>query len=1201
MKVYLKKSVKALWLFSLLSLRLSAAETVVTVAPGERHLVAEAENVAQTVFLLGDGAALAVSGALGGDAVLKARVKIAAGAAARLEAGDGVSSVRSEGGVYALDGGSLVVSGLKSLTVGMAGGAKAISTTPLDIGDLTFEDDAATGLVLSGCLTVRRVPATCPLAVAPGATLALMGATEALAPLGIAGAYALTDFDLVLLNASAVPNGSVLTVAPGRTLAVKPCTKNGDWAWAGATAYDFRLPSVVLGGAGAKLVFRNTTYVEYTACPVSGSGEVVFEPDSPSAKSSLLYGPFSYDGAFAVANASSVSTYTYGWTETGVRTLRLGNGTTFRANGVAAFSALSVTGRATLELLHNSRLTVGDVVSGDSLDVTALNGVGGGKIDFVGTFPMPFALTAQGPAYCLFDGGEPKGGFSCRTGSRVTYLWPDADGVIDGAGILGVDVTSEATAWANGLTLKNLPPTLEVTVKGSVALVRASAAPDVAMKVRAEVGGTVSCEMDDAGWQKGLKLWIDPSTAAFGPVGGHESNRATLEGDAVFAALSDCRAEQTVYSLLNKRDTTATKSQVNWQVYPLAVTAACNGLTAFSCGPYQTAGRQTYVFADGSPDVTTTATQARRILVAKNGNVSETAPEPAGAVIMVFGSQNGGGAALVGTKSGAFGRTGTTCAAGLTTNTAHRVFLNGRLVANPAEEALSGDWDIVTVELDGESLSAFGWCGSDGKNNDYAHCGGQNYGEILVFSEVPADGVRIAAERYLARKWGLAAKYSQRADAIELAGAGTVNAGCAEWNVMGRFAGTVALSGGTLTVAPSVPVPDASVVPTDGLLAWFDPESSEDLLLNRDTASADAQQSPDRIWALYDRSRPQRAEGDACLFGVRVRRPLCVREARGDGPVRNWMHFDSEDNLRFVRLPLPDFASTTVAATAFPGVREVFIVQDSSRGGGTPLVDRIDESTVGTKIVPRRTADASAPIWANVNASTFTDASITGGVTRLNGRVVDGRARGFTGGVEIFSFATTADYAPLAFADLWNATVAGKGAYEILGEILVYGEVLSDAARTKVVSYLNGKWRGVLPSGGADLTQATIVGTGRVNVSRLSEAPGISPSFAGSLVATDCGDCQFVVRSTDGHADGTLSLPGVTLDLPSAATATVSVECRVPSKGRVLTLIDCAAFTRATDWTLDLRARSGVRGALRVEGGRLLLDLKGPGLCVVVR
>ena len=63
MKVYLKKSVKALWLLSLLSLRLSAAETVVTVAPGERHLVAEAENVAQTVFLLGDGAALAVSGA----------------------------------------------------------------------------------------------------------------------------------------------------------------------------------------------------------------------------------------------------------------------------------------------------------------------------------------------------------------------------------------------------------------------------------------------------------------------------------------------------------------------------------------------------------------------------------------------------------------------------------------------------------------------------------------------------------------------------------------------------------------------------------------------------------------------------------------------------------------------------------------------------------------------------------------------------------------------------------------------------------------------------------------------------------------------------------------------------------------------------------------------------------------------------------
>lgn len=1194
-------SLAVLGVLCALQLRLFAAETVVPVSPGARHVVTAAENGAQTVFLLDDGATLELADALGADVVLKARVKVAANAAAHLAVAAGVSSVRLEGGLYALSGASLAVSGIGSLAVGKAGGVTAISTTPLDVATLTFGDAAATGLVLSGCVTVRRVPTTCPVAVAPGATLALMGSTDALAALGISGDYALTDFDLVILDKSAVPTDAVLTVAPGRTLAVKPCSANGDWAWAGRSDSDFRLPAIVLGGADARVLFRNTTYVEYKSCPVSGTGEVVFAPDSASANASLLYGPFSYDGVFAVDNASSVSTYTYGWSDAGTRTLRLANGATFRANGVASFASLSVSGRATLELLHNSRLTVGNVVSGNGLSVTALDGVGGGKADFIGTFPASFALTVIGPAYCLFGGGDPTGCLSCQTADGVTYLWPDAEGVVDCGRLPATDAASKATAWADGLVLRNLPPALPVKAKGTAKIVRASAPAGVVSKVYVEKDGVVTCETDDAAWQSELKLWIDPSTATFGPVGGLASNAATLDGCAVFASIADCRPEQTTYSLQNRRDATADKTKVNWQVYPLAMANACNGLTAFSCGPYQTSAAQTYVFDDGSPSVASSATQARRILVAKNGSVAETAPEPAGAVVMVFGSQNGGGAALIGTKSGAFGRTGTTCEAGLTTNTAHRVFVNGRRVADPAAERLSGGWDIVTVELDGESLSAFGWCGSDGKNNDYAHCGGQNYGEILVFADVPSDGVRIAAERYLARKWGLADKYAHGADSVELAGRGMVKAGAGDWNVSGSFAGTVELAGGTLTVAPSVAAPTAEVVPTDGLLGWFDPESADSLLLNRDTTFADAQQAPDRIWALYDRSRPAHAAGDAALFGVRVRRPLCVREARGDGPTRNWMHFDSEDNLRFVRLPLPDFASTTVTAEALPGAREIFVVQDSSRGGGTPVVDRIDASTVGTTIVPRRTADAAAPIWANVNGSTFPGALITDGVTRLNGVVVDGRTRGFTGGVEIFSFSTAADYAPLAFADYYNVTAAGKGAYEILGEILVYGKVLSEDARANVIAYLNGKWRGVLPSGGADLTRATVVGTGRVNVSRLSEAPRFAPSFTGTLTVAANEGCTFAVFPKEGRVEGACIAPGATLNLPAAMTATVTLGGRLSANEGTFTLIDCSGFVRETAWTLDLRARPGVRGTLRVAGGRLLLDVQGGGLCVIVR
>lgn len=1177
-----------------------ASAVTVTVAAGEDHALTAAENVANDVVLLNNGSTLTVPSALGANVALKTNIKIAENAAATLNVEAGVSSLRLRGGLYALAGGSLAVTGIGTVSMGKDLIASAINTPPLDIATLTFAESGATGLVLVDSVTVRQAPTTCPLSISSGANIALLG-TDVLAPFGITGDITLSDFDLVILSQAAIDRNRTITVMPGRTLAIKPCNQQGDWNWQGITPKSYVTPNIVLGGEGAQCVFRNGTLVQQMSCPVSGRGEVIFKPDSPSQNATMLYGPFEYDGVFAVDNGSYLQTYTSAW-GSGSRSLRLANGATYRPNGIVSFSSLSLDGSAALELLYNSRLTIGDVVSGTSLTLFAAGGSAGGHAEFTGSFPHPFTLTTEGPAYCMFGGGCPSGGMACPVENGTMYLWPDASGVIDCSGLSLGGGQSHAMLYADGVVLTNVSASLAVSATGTVIV----AASSPGASVRAEAGGSVTYSTATADWQSGVFLWIDPSTAEFIPVGGHASNKAHVGGNALFASIADVRPSQTTYCLWNRRDTGTTKADIYWQVYPLAVQDGCNGLTTISLGEYEKNERLTYEFDDGSVSITKSTTSARRILLAKNNNTANgTGPQQVGAVTMVFGSQNGGGAAIVGTLNGAFCRNGTTLSHGITTNTAHRIFVNGELVADPPSQKLSGGWDVITVEMDGETLSAFGWGGSDGANNDWQHCGGQNYGEIIVFSAVPSDDQRVAAERYLAKKWGLADKYTRKNDMV-LSGSGTVRTDGYDANVSGRFSGTIDMSGGTLTLASRGNVPDETAVPTAALAGWFDPDDTGNILLNKDSGYSGAATNPNRLWAIYDKSKPARNDGDAFLFAVSARRPIVKREAHGDGSVRNWIHFDLEKNLRFLRLPLPPFDTVATNAIPLEGVREIFVVQDSSGGGSTPVVDRINTSasTTGMKILPRRTADAGTPIWTSINNTTFTHASVTGGVTRLNGTMVNGSRTGFTGRDEVFSFSTTEPYAPAALADIWNWQATSNSiAYEVIGETLFFSQVLSDQDRKTVIDYLNAKWRGVLPEGSGDFTGATVTGSGMVVGEILSDMPRPSAMFSGSFVVSANADCEFSVSPSAGTVTGAIVAPGSTFAFPASATATVNIAGNIPSGHWSFDLIDCAGFANETEWTLNLVGAGGrnVSARLVTRAGKLTLELSGPGTMLIFR
>ncbi len=1172
----------------------------VIVAENGNHDLTDAENVKNNVVELNNGSTLLISSSLGADVVLNANIKILAGAAATLSVGEGVSSLRIEGGLYALAGASLDVTGIGMVSMGKSMRLDAINSPPLDIENLTFDAANATGLVLTNSVTIRHAPTNmCPLSISSGANLALFG-TNSLAPFGISGNFTLSNFDVVLLSQDAIDTNSTVTVSPGRTLAVKPCNKNGDWAWAGRWNDTFSTPRIVLGGQGARCLFRAKVPVKFVSCPVSGEGEVAFRPDDETQEEIMLYGPFEYDGVFSVQNGSSLQTYSYAWGN-GTRSLCLSNNATYRPNGVASFSSLTIDRTATLELLFNSDLTIGNVEAGTKLRLVAVGGIGGGHANFTGSFPAPFTIETDGTAFCRFNGGDPTAGFECATESGITYIWPDAAGVIDCLGLSLGRGHPYATLFTDGAVLTNLSPSVNVLAKGSATLATTS----TGASIRSETGKTVSYVSRTADWRNSdVLLWIDPSTAEFIPVGGHASNKASVDGNVVFANIRDVRPSQTTYSLWNRRDTGTDKSKINWQVFPLAVPNGYDGKTYISLGEYKKSKTQTYVFDDGSASVTKSTTVARRILLA-NGTVTDTAPTEAGAVTMVFGSQNGGGMAIVGTLSGAFCRAGTTLNHGITTNTAHRIFINGSLVADPTTQKFSGGWDVITVEMDSEKLSAFGWGGGEGGNNDYNRCGGQNYGEIIVFKKVPSDGDRMSAERYLAEKWGLASKYAVFTNDVVLSGSGTVRMDGEDANVSGRFNGTIDLDGGTLIFAPRGNVPDESAVPTAALAGWFDPDDENNILLNKDSGYDDAAGNPNLLWAVYDKSKPARADGDPVLYGTVWRRPRIRRTAHGDGPLRNWIYFETYNgsNLRFEQLPLPTLGSNVTTAVALAGVREIFVVQDSSRGGGTPIVDRIDpgvDNFENMKILPRRTSYAYEPIWASKNNFRFTDATVTGGVARLNGTVVDGSHAGFTGHDEVFSFSTTADYSPIALADVWNLSVAGSGAYEMIGETLFFSEVLSDQDRQNVIDYLNAKWRGVLPAGSGDFSGATVTGSGNVRGQAMAHMPKPSSTFSGSFAVSENADCAFVVSARDGVEDPIVA-PGTTFGFPAAVTVTVTVMGKVPSGITSFDLIDCAGFVNNTEWTLNLVNAAGAHGNLKTQGGKLILDLFGPGTIITFR
>ena len=586
-----------------------------------------------------------------------------------------------------------------------------------------------------------------------------------------------------------------------------------------------------------------------------------------------------------------------------------------------------------------------------------------------------------------------------------------------------------------------------------------------------------------------------------------------------------------------------------------------------------------------------------------NGYTSYRKAIPVQMVIMVFGSQYGGGNAIVGTDNGAFGRTGKTTSDGITTNTSHSIWVDGVQV-DPTAASLNGAWQVITVSMDGEPLDGIGW-NSWVKDSTY---GGQCYGEIMIFTESVTEKQRLSAESYLSEKWGLTSQYSAAAAArlaelkaavtnhVMVCGGAAVKANEDTVQLDGICTGTLELSGGVAVVGKR-PY-EESEVPSEGRLFWLDADDESTLVRWKDVGKATC---VNQVLAVRNKASSGFVAGEPVAYGTGNRAPTWVKSVRGTCPERGWIDFNewygSDVNgncLRFYNYYEGILDSSSLATMATMNTRTALIAQDSSHGGGLPLLD--DLSASGS--IKTRDGASSLPMWRNGSPTQFAN-----GENRLNGQTVD-QTKGFSGGPEVFTVRGTASL-NVPFIDYYGHTEnrsyeAGKGA--VIGEMLYYSTPLSDDVVSGLEAYLMKKWLGRLPDGFSDVGGATILGSGSVSVADAVGRPNLGVSYSGVYELSGDGRLSMEIDPSTGEVHGALVAPNATFKLPSSCTIDVSFTSRPHVREKVsYTLVDCATMDGEVSWTFNRGANVPSYARFVQSGNKVALEIIEQGLLIIFR
>lgn len=611
------------------------------------------------------------------------------------------------------------------------------------------------------------------------------------------------------------------------------------------------------------------------------------------------------------------------------------------------------------------------------------------------------------------------------------------------------------------------------------------------------------------------------------------------------------------------------------QTCPYLVEGGLNGKSYICCGDLNKTKADVKYGTDGK---LASAAEVRRLRLWKGGVSGDS--KPSGSYtsallpycIMVYGSQQGGGKAMLGTVEGY----GNLARADSQVSLAWTAYDGFSLVADgrntmPKNNHPSGGWQIVSLDMSATNT----YVNAIGRHQADSQSGGQNYAEVIFFRERPTPAERYACELYLAEKWGLTEQYRPRGASVATL-TGRSQAKVELWNcdfptfndndeitVDGDFAGTVTIpEGRTLVVADKPAPPTEADVPSENRLSWFDPSFAGALsLYDYDTCRGGVRYLYNRTLDAVSQSWTMCANDyESTGKPYNGRYPFVVEESRGGvaaAPVMPWMDFSKQGTGDTLSNTLRSHTTPAVGGSStMMNIRQGFMVLDTSKGGGSPIGDTVGFSK-NIKYRDHGGAVAADPIWAAGNTAA---AAMEG--TWLDTTAVDGTTHGFNGCGEVLSF-TTKNTLGVAFMGYYNV---GKGnEKEVMGESIFYTAPLSDADRLTVQEYLMYKWFGDLRGKYSDLSKATVAGAGTVRVSSLDRLPILADGFTGAVQFA--GPVVFTVGETKAVS--------CALDLSKAGTVTVNVPASV----------DAGAY-------LLVSAPGGVTG---LDGVTLVLSDTAPG------
>lgn len=1091
----------------------------------------------------------------------------------------------------------LIIKGHDDITLWAATSAPSGNMPTWEVDEVEFQDadgnplSSPIGFKIQSLLCLVKLPTGVPIRVENNALLCLGGENVLERENFMGGAFCNTDaytfdtFDVYAIRPEAIPAGKKIRIGAGRTFDVRPYTFNFDggnlYNWHGfTTSFVFDNPVELLDETSVLTISQH--YFSKIQSAVTGPGTIRLSPNNGKVNDNYLmrFEPVldGFTGTLEVRNTNAKSPIHLAAPMGGISTI-----TVDRLSSIGSDVAmLAVTSGVSLAVgtlsgsIQISRVGGNVDVSAavDDMDEgTVLTCGSGVALTSPETLPgkQLVKMRASGnDVIACVRSGETLDVSSIPLDSRLRYTLEEASGV----------------------PLANVPGNVTLAPSEGTTLEVAGGMADGKIKMRE----ATLVVRPSALWKNKVMGWFDASVAeSVEPFDGDVKTYQNKGDYPLVHVWGDRRGEGTTLRFIQSRYDTGTDTQAEY-VFPF-VAPYSETLNYIACANLP---------ADRGSD-------SRRMAIQTFNGTKWTGAEIAPKfIVLVYGSQAGGGKAIFGSSAGSWERSSLTdFSAPLTGNAKVEAWMDGRSVV-PTTTGFNGDWQIVSLRPNGLLVQGIGF--SKVQHQDAGHC---NYAEILFFNEDLTDEERIDVERYLAKKWNLSASYAGHAAArrINPFGTGTITLED-DAELGGAFKGTVDLNGQMLSFADVPPPPDETALSAEGRVGWFDPDFTGTVKVDgKDREgtlgyTSDARyQNPPLVVRMFDREKgATTGEGSLSSTGG-GRAPAAVPYAFEFGTERTWIDFGnfyaklssgaiSQGNtLRFLAYPKSAYNDPLVPLTA----RTVVLVQNSVHGGGTPFMD----SVVGSKIMPRivkgETPSAAMPIWrAGSTAANAYFKPSAGGHTYLDGCEVDGTVSGFSGGPEVFTAVGSQAFNIGVFGSYQLIDgVAENLKSEILGEILIYNRVLDDDERTTAENYLMNKWLGIFGSGYACTTNLTVTGSGTLRLASLAQLPKFADDFSGDVVVPE--DAGLVFDVVDGVVRNPLDLGRANVAFGAANTMTVNVAG--PISSGVYTLAKVGGFSAPETFAPVINKTSGAEMAVRYDANAkaVVLEVKDGSTLILFR